>query len=264
MVSGDCKLYYKLFKIYLFILDKKDFVFYFNRGQAFVPVCSNVTTIRFRNRTNSAIVDETCPKHIPIEYQIENTNIFKPGYLRPNEIITQYSTIVNDKNCQNSLIITDENHNSSILIRKIKQNTFVKELNHHLTEIQLTLGNLKNMYDHHAYLVNGTDLIEHLTDFLQETIFENVADNSLLSDRQKSSSKFNDEGNPIETDPLKTIRKSLLNGFFDFFGKIFDSFSKIINYIVFILILLFFFYYFFVSSSKCFLFKKPEIPIERV
>lgn len=161
---------------------------------------------------------------------MENSDNFKIGFIRENNIITQYSS-ESDK-CKQSLIIKDLN-GTSYLLKKIQSQIFFTKLDHHLTDLRLNIGNAKNLYAHHSYLVNGSDLIEQLNEFIIGNTNIDIQSSGDLS-TIKFNSYFDNELNQINNDPLHSITSSISDGFLNLY-------SIIKRKIIFV----FFFYYFF-------------------
>lgn len=174
--------------------------------------------------------------------------MFNFGFLRSNNIITQYSPT--STKCKQSLIVKDSFEKSK-LIRKINDVIYVEDLHHHQTDFHLDSGNIKNLYDHHTYLVNGTDLMEQLDEFMHDSIID---DNSLIDlNSNKMNAKFDDQNTPINVDPFETIRTSFSSGITNFFEiiklKLFNFFFYIIG-VLFIIFIVHIFYVRFNTSSR--------------
>lgn len=119
-----------------------------------------------------------CQKDFKIMYAKDNkTSKLENGFLRENNIITQYSTKLKD--CQlksRSLLIVTENSQKPFLIIRNQTKVFLKNFETKLTSFRISSGNLLELYNHHDYLVNGSDFYERISEFIdpsQIISFEN-------------------------------------------------------------------------------------------
>lgn len=207
-------------------------------------MCSQVSIIRIQNISK---ISDKCTKHIPIEFKLAGTDHFQSGYIRENNIITQYTTdSVFD--CKQSILVKDSKKNRH-LIKKIESKFFVEKFHHHSTDLKIIAGNIKNLYNHHSYLVNGTGIIEQLNEFMIDSSLDNL-DQENFYDTNKISSKFNIDRVEIINDPLGTITGWVSNGLHNIFENIKDKIKIFCVFFLIFFAIITFFYYKFVFSKK--------------
>lgn len=202
----------------------------------FLPLCSNVSKIVIVSKT----IQSDCNKDFKVKYVKNSSDNTINGYLRENNIITQYSTKL--ENCQNndrSLLVMDSKMKKNMfLIRRTSANVDIIPFSAHLTEFKIQRANLKDLFNHHEYLVNGSDFYEQMQMYNDNTDFEKRAN-------EGSSSNIFDGSNVVDNDILNQIATNIKD-FFKF--KFWSSFKQIIQilfYIFLIFLILFFFYFVF-------------------
>ncbi|CAF0812637.1 unnamed protein product [Brachionus calyciflorus] len=150
--------------LHLNYLGEKDLILYMNSGKVFVPTCVNVSTIIISNNTNN----DNCDRDIEISYLKNDSSKRFKGYLRANNLITQFST--KRENCarvQKSIVVTVENRNKYSIIKRKDNILEVLDFNVQTTDFRIDYGNLVNLYNHHDYLVNGSSFYEKINEYFE-------------------------------------------------------------------------------------------------
>jgi len=128
-------------------------------------VCTNVSAIIVNDDDeNNFFKDKKCYNDMKIEYRITNSNQTKIGFLRNSEIVTPYSTRVDCSNRVNlKEIIIQNKYKLSQQTNKILISNYTSK------QFKLKTRNnfLNNLFSHHSFLTEGTDLIANLDDFLE-------------------------------------------------------------------------------------------------
>lgn len=197
---------------------EKNIILYFNNGQAFLPVCSNVSSIM----VNSFVNRNDCDKEIKIAYtKQQKTNRLYNGYLRENNIITQFSSrLDNCLNQEKSLIVVDSMNNSNVyLIRRNQTQVQVSSYTTHLTKFKVNRANFKDLFNHHDFLVNGSDFYEKMqiyTDSATNDMDKNI-------EQKESTSNIFDNANVLDRNIVNDVASSVKNFFGDQFLFIKDN-----------------------------------------
>lgn len=202
----------------------------------FLPLCSNVSRILIE----SQITQSDCDKDFKIKYVKNSSENTFNGYLRENNIITQYSTkLVNCQNNDKSLLIMDSKFKKNMyLIRRSSRNVETISYNAHLTEFKIRRANLKDLFNHHEYLVNGSDFYEQMQMYNDNTDFERRAN-------EGSSSNIFDGSNVVDNDILNQIASNIKDFFKFKFLSTFKQILQISFFIIVIFLILFFIYFVF-------------------
>lgn len=205
----------------------------------------NVSTIRIHNFSNEI----SCTKQIPIEYKLENTAHFRIGFIRQDNIITQYSS--ETKECKRSLIVKDSNE-TSYMIKKINPHIFIDKLDHHLTDFRLNVGQSKDLFNHHSYLLNGSDIFEQINEFM---FSDSKLEVSFLGDSRsiKKNTHSDETTNFTLQNPFETISKTISTGFHNFFYYIKKKLTDLILIIFFLFstfLIIYFLFTFYLKSKK--------------
>ena len=170
-------------------------------------MCTNVSTVYVIENKGDKI---NCEENFEIMYVKNNKSaLVEYGFLRENNIITQYSTRLDD--CEKkgkSLVVVPSENAKALLLKRNKTHVTVNELDSQLTEFKLSAGSLSNLYDHHDYLVNGSDFYEKIGEFLDPS-------QTVVFDLTGSKNYFDHEKGVNNNDPLNGIKA----GFYSYFGE---------------------------------------------
>jgi hypothetical protein len=91
-----------------------DAILYINDGLAYLPVCSNVSTIQVLERTTE------CYKDFAVKYRVNEKEI--NGFLRTSNILSQFSDMVDCKTTDKNLVL----ERSSVRLRRKQQVVIVR------------------------------------------------------------------------------------------------------------------------------------------
>ena len=218
---------------------------YINNGQAYVPVCSNVTTIIIEESENDMGLfkgfglNGKCHKDIKIQYKTLNSNQTKKGFLRNHEIITQNSKRIECTNTDDLKEIIIQN---KMKITKKLNQISISNYTSSATKLKTRNNHLKNLFNHHSYLTNGTDIIANLDEFLE---INNDIENFSNKKNNINDANF---GQKIEVDTKKGgYFDNIFIGIGDFFSELFT----VAKNIIFLIIILIFGYYLLKIIFKC-------------
>jgi hypothetical protein len=145
-------------------------------------------------------------------------------------------------------VINTGEMNKKVLVSRSSNKQQVKEFVSQVTEFRIGAGNLVNLYNHHAYLVNGSDFYEKINEYLNPS-------ESISLDDKGSSNYFDTDKTVIHKDPFEAIEGSLsilFKSIGKFLSNIYESFFfKFLYLVLFLFVFLFVFYYFIhVKKSK--------------
>jgi len=143
---------------------------YIKNGQAYVPMCSNVSIIYVnenedeKNFFKGYGMNKNCYKDLKIEYKRTDSNITKTGFLRNSEIITPKSTKIN---CLNTEILKEIILQNKYRLTQQADKILISNYTSTQTKLKTRNSHLNNLFFHHSFLTNGTDLISNLDEFLE-------------------------------------------------------------------------------------------------
>lgn len=141
-----------------------------------MPLCNKVDQITIL--MNNQIEKKKCYKDFLIEYKSNGSNVTRIGFLRNQNIISITSP---KKDCEsdfeNELVIDNK-------IKLKKNKNKISSLQYTSSQIKFNNRNnqLKNIFFHHKYLTNGTDLFENL-DTLLSIQNDNYASNNFINEQ---------------------------------------------------------------------------------
>ena len=137
------------------------------------------------------------------------SSLLEYGFLRENNIITHYSTKLNNCSDMSKLLVVQPNNQTKpIILKRNQTNVDIKDFNVLKTRFELSSGKLHNLYNHHEYLVNGSEFYERINDMFDpmQTITYHI---------NGTANYFNPESDSFSNDPLNGIS----NIFKNFFSK---------------------------------------------
>jgi hypothetical protein len=141
-------------------------VLYINDGLAYLPVCTNVSTIQVLNKTNE------CYRDFAVKYSVGNNEV--NGFLRHSNILSQFSDIVNCKSSKRNLVI----ESSLVRLKRIHKAVTVESFsNQYALKLRIPLlkeGSLNEIFKHHQFLVNSTGTIDHIEELLASQEKEDI------------------------------------------------------------------------------------------
>ena len=201
---------------------------YINNGQAYVPLCANVTTIIIEEDENENIflkgfgLAKKCFKDLKIKYR-SNLNETNTGFLRNSEIITKSSKKILCTNTDETKeIIIQNKFKLSKKLNKIVVSNYTSSV----TKLKTRNNNLKNLFNHHSFLTNGTDLISNLDDFLE-------INNDIGKFSNKESIDESTFGQRLESESKQGgYFDNLFQAIGDFFTEIFTAAKNILIIII--------------------------------
>ncbi len=201
-------------------------------------MCNNVTSIIIETEEeksilNKFITNDDCFENFEIKFKKSGFNKTNNGFLRNQNIITQNS---------NKIKCSSDNGKELIINNKIKLTKFsnmIKTSNYtsSVTKLKTRNKNLKNLFNHHSYLTNGTDLIEDLDEYLE------INNGQDTFDINKKSNDFSD-GTKIE---FLTKTEGYFDGIIIFFKNTFSTGFHVII----LLIVMFVSYYVLKMIIRC-------------
>ena len=201
---------------------------YINNGLAYIPVCNNVSTISFDIIEEGSFfkgfgTNKNCFNDIQIKYNKSGKNNTNFGFLRNQNIITQSSNRIEcDSEDKIEMIINNE-----FKVTKYKNRLTLSNYSSSSTKLKTRNKNLKNLFEHHSYLTNGTDLIEDLDEFLEI----NNSDES-FSDKESK----NDQVTKIEYENNLGYFNNFIGGVVNFFSEIFTTGFNLLSLFIVILV----------------------------
>ena len=145
-----------------------ELIIYINNDLAYIPQCRSISQITILTETKK------CYKNIPITYT-RNDSIFSSlighnqvsAFLRPQGIITQYSTLTPCENIDNKNMVIDE---ASIMLKRNMSKIIVENYTTSL-KTQLKVSHSKQVlsyfFVHNEILLNESSIIETLSDIVQ-------------------------------------------------------------------------------------------------
>jgi hypothetical protein len=148
------------------------------------------------------------------------------GFLRPNNIITQFSSkLDNCKRNSKSLVVMPGKGKQNIMITRHNSSVQVKEIVSSVTEFRMSAANIVDLYDHHSYLVNGSDFYEKMNEFLnptETTLLDdsgssNFFDPDVVYIENEQGNAFSEAGSLISNLMSRIVEKSLFKAFFIIF-----------------------------------------------
>jgi hypothetical protein len=144
----------------------KDAILYINDGLAYLPVCTNVSSIQVLDTTSA------CYRDVAVKYKVGDNEV--NGFLRPSNILSQFSEIVDCKTNDKSLVI----ESSSVKIKRKRQVITIEQYDIHLaTKLRIPLlqeGSLNEIFKHHQLLVNSTGTIDHIEELFASQEREDI------------------------------------------------------------------------------------------
>ena len=190
-------------------------------------MCTSVSDIHIKEDRFDK--DDICYEDIEIYYKPRNESSLRKGYLRNQNIITQVSSRIKcNSNIQKEIIIDNK-----LKITKFKNKISYKNYTSNVVKLITRNKKLKNLFQHHNYLTNGTDMIEDLSDMIKII----NGDESVISNNESSYSK-------------KLIDESKFLGYFNGFN--FNIFLNMLNYFKNVLIIFLFFFAIIHAITFCF------------
>jgi hypothetical protein len=155
-----------------------DAVLYINDGLAYLPVCTNVSTIQILSTTSE------CYRDFAVKYTVGNNEI--NGFLRHSNILSHFSEQVECDSNDRSLVI----EGSSIKIKRKQKNVTIENFDNNLvTKLRMPLleeGSLNEIFMHHQLLINSTGTIDHI-----EELFASKEHEDIFYVRGSSGSRIN-------------------------------------------------------------------------
>lgn len=144
-----------------------DITLYINDGIPYLPTCTNVSMIEVINYTDK------CYRDFAVKYKMGGNEM--SGFLRPNNILSQFSVIDDCKKNDKNLVI----ESGHVMIKRKERNVTVEQYDMHLA-VQLRIpflqkGSLNELFKHHQLLVNGSSSLENVEEMIsikeQDDIF---------------------------------------------------------------------------------------------
>ena len=201
---------------------------YINNGLAYIPICNQITEIIIKNENfiKESDSDKICYKDFLIDYKSNGTT--RKGFLRYENIITTSSTKINcNLNNEKELIIDNK-------IKLSKKNNKISISKYSSSQIKLkNRGNqLNNIFNHHKYLTNGTDVFENIDAILtiqNENVGSSNNNGILNTNKLEKEEDFNGYFYTVFTESGFFFRKLFM---FLFFTLITIFFLFVIMYLV--------------------------------
>ncbi len=124
-----------------------------------------------------------CYEEIEILFNKNQTNTERRGFLRNQQIISQRSKQIDCESFSKKELIID----NKIKISKINNVITISNYSSSFTKFKTRNKKLKNIFQHHSYLTNGTDLIEDLDEITHlingDSDFDKNSKNTIANDK---------------------------------------------------------------------------------
>ena len=166
----------------------QDVIIYINNGLAYIPTCKDVASIKIEELKNNmpnffrgfGFNSDKCFKDFEIKYRVKDSNITKQGFLREENIISQVSSQIECFSDDGKELIVE----NKFKLLKNKNKTIASNYTSSVTKLRLKHNNLLHLFNHHKYLVNGTDFVEEMDEILrinngEELLNENQKDDDI-------------------------------------------------------------------------------------
>lgn len=210
-------------------------IIYINNGLAYVPTCSDVEKIfvvtTSEHNSFSKGYRNSCTNGYKIKYQKKGSDVIMIGYLQNQNIISQNLKKIDCISASDHELII----NNKIKLKKTPNGVEISNYTSSIVKLHLKHNSLKRLFNHHAYLVNGSDLIEEIDNLLN---INNGGDSIINNNNQETP-------NDIRVINDNSVNGSyfniMINGFVEFFSPIFDfgfRFFWILLFVIFVYFLI--------------------------
>lgn len=200
--------------IYL-LTENENVQLYINNGKFFLPTCINISKIYVKENEKNL----SCTQFPEVFFDSPYSSKKVKGYIRFNNILTEQASHIACTLRKTSMIIDADNGKYFNFLLSGPSQT-VREFVPHQVDLKLNSLNLKNNFDHHYLLFNGSDFYEQINEYLNPlTNSRSIELFSKIENERKK--KFSNERSSNWS--FKTI-ESLLTNYLNLFKQYFIYF----------------------------------------